>query len=87
MSQHLHIESDPEPLYLVYCPGRPSQAAIKPTQAAAQDAADRAALAYPGHEFMVFECTYTATAGRPPRERERERPQGTLRPTIDAIQF
>ena len=66
MSQ-LHIEQDPDPLYLVYCMGRPSQSVVKPTQAAAQDAADQLALSYPGHEFMVLECVYTATAARPPR--------------------
>ena len=44
MSQ-LHIENDPEPVFLVFCPGRASQAAIKPTMAAAQDTAERLALA------------------------------------------
>ena len=66
MSQ-LHIENDPEPVFLVFCPGRASQAAIKPTMAAAQDTAERLALAYPGHEFMVFESTFVACAARPPR--------------------
>lgn len=71
----LITEHDPEPIYLVLCLGRISQAAIKPTQAAAQEAADRLALAYPGHEFMVMECIYTASAARPQRTGA---PGGTL---------
>lgn len=71
----LITEHDPEPIYLVLCLGRISQAAIKPTQAAAQEAADRLAIAYPGHEFMVMECIYTASADRPQRPGA---PGGTL---------
>lgn len=71
----LITEHDPEPVYLVYCTGRPSQSAIKPTRESAQDAADRLAIAYPGHEFMVMECIYTASAARPARAGA---PAGTL---------
>lgn len=74
----LHIETDPDPLYIVYCAGRASQAVVKPTQAAAQDVADRLAIAYPGHEFMVLECIYTASADRPPRANGPGAAPGTL---------
>ena len=63
----LITEHDPEPIFLVLCLGRISQAAIKSNLAAAQEAAERLAIAYPGHEFMVFESTFVACAARPPR--------------------
>lgn len=71
------LHEDTSDLWLVHCTGRPTQATVHGSEAAARAAAARLARQWPGHTFTVYRGETDFTADRGQRPDAPSAPPGT----------